>query len=167
MGFSQKTCLPASMAALRWVGPESRRCGQQHHIHAAVDDLLVGVQPHKAFVRRHLDLLGMACAGPAGSSATDPRRHRPWRSAPRCCRRSGPGWRRRTRARRSRSSPTRSGAVVFRAKKSAGQNGRRRQRAADEGGGFEEIAASGEVVGWRIHSEMQFGAILSAGTVAM
>ena len=44
IGFSQNTCLLASMQAARCMRAEARRRGQQHHVHAAVDHLLEGVQ---------------------------------------------------------------------------------------------------------------------------
>ena len=57
-GFSAKTCLPASTAALRWSG---RKCGgvrQQHHVDAAGDHLLVGVEADEAVLGADIDLAG-------------------------------------------------------------------------------------------------------------
>jgi hypothetical protein len=44
-GFSTKAWMPASTAALKWVGSESRRRRQQDHVDARVDHLLVGIDP--------------------------------------------------------------------------------------------------------------------------
>ena len=43
-GFSQKTCLPASTQALSWIGRKCGGGGQEHHVDAAIDELLVGVE---------------------------------------------------------------------------------------------------------------------------
>ena len=55
-GFSMKTCLPASTAAAKWIGPEARRRGQDHQVDARVDHLLVGVEADELPVLRHVDL---------------------------------------------------------------------------------------------------------------
>ena len=77
-GFSQKTCLPAATAALRMQGMEMRRQAHQHHVDAALDQLLVGVEADEAMVvvDRHLlgvDLLqaarGLPCRRSAKTSA--------------------------------------------------------------------------------------------------
>ena len=47
-GFSQKTCLPAPSAALEKHRVKVRRGGDQHHVHVAVDQLLVGVETDEA-----------------------------------------------------------------------------------------------------------------------
>ena len=51
-GFSQKTCLPASMAAFRCAG---RKCGGSARITTSTslcDQLLAGVESHEAMIRR-------------------------------------------------------------------------------------------------------------------
>ncbi len=47
IGFSQKTCLLASMQARKMRGAEAGRRGEQHHIHAAVDHFLISVETEK------------------------------------------------------------------------------------------------------------------------
>ena len=56
-GFSQKTCLPASTAARRWMRPEAGRRAEQHDIDAAVEQLLVAVEAVEAAIRGHVDLV--------------------------------------------------------------------------------------------------------------
>ena len=58
-GFSQKTCLPASTAALSIVRDGMRGRRDQHHVHAAGEQLLVGVEADEAMVVLHLDLVGL------------------------------------------------------------------------------------------------------------
>ena len=65
-GFSQKTCLLAFTAAVRCCGRKPGRRGQQHDVDAAVDHLVVGIEPEEGVVDLH--------AVPEPRAALQPRR---------------------------------------------------------------------------------------------
>ncbi len=85
-------------------GVEVRRGGDQHHVDAALDQLLVGVEADEAMIVVDGHLLGIHLLQPLrGCPGGGRRRCRPWRPAARPCRRSW-RWRPlRCRGRRSRS----------------------------------------------------------------